>query len=526
MKEHIVRLSEWQALRISTFAVSTNAVIALATIAAIALIYYPAVLELVAVWRDDILYSHGFLIAPVSVWLIARAAPKLKLHPVLPSIWLFAAIGVCAFSWLLGFLSATGVVQIVALVVLLFLGLLVMFGVNSARKLWMPAGLMFLCVPVWGFLEAILQGITIFVNSILIRLSGRNAYIEGDFVFLADGAFEIAEGCSGAHFFLASLVIGMLYTYLNLSRLKYQSMLLVTAMALALLANWTRVFTIILIGDLTNMSHYLVTVDHYYFGWIVYAVWLLPLFFVGRTLQNRERRERGGSDMIASRVTGPGIEVSRDISGFRMPVRVTCGLLALAWAPLYAATLGHILNEAALPDVGLPTTIGSWSRVDLTPMETSMLPSFVGADSELSVGYESAQGRVLVYRNVYRFQRRGAELITYGNRWFPDQWMTVSTAKVTVDGSGVQQSFALKRIAYGRLSRVTAHGYVVAGGRVYDSAFEAKLRGSLSAVVGRPAVGAVFVSMECDGGCDGEELQVTGFLADLASSFSDATVEN
>ncbi len=51
------------------------------------------------------------------------------------------------------------------------------------------------------------------------------------------------------------------------------------SVVVAILANWVRVFSIVLAGHLTNMKHPLITKGHYWFGWGVFAV-AMVLFFV------------------------------------------------------------------------------------------------------------------------------------------------------------------------------------------------------------------------------------------------------
>ena len=54
--------------------------------------------------------------------------------------------------------------------------------------------------------------------------------------------------------------------------------------ALALLANWLRVYTVIEAGYLTDMHHYLVSVSHYWFGWGVFALALVAFFWLSTWL--------------------------------------------------------------------------------------------------------------------------------------------------------------------------------------------------------------------------------------------------
>ena len=50
--------------------------------------------------------------------------------------------------------------------------------------------------------------------------------------------------------------------------------------ALAVLANWVRVYTVIEAGYLTDMQSYLVRVSHYGFGWAVFAATLVVFFWL------------------------------------------------------------------------------------------------------------------------------------------------------------------------------------------------------------------------------------------------------
>src|SRR5690606_42083039 len=208
-------------------------------------------------------------------------------------------------------------------------------------------------------INALLQGGTVVAVDILLRVSGVAAYVYGNMVHLASGSFEIAGGCSWLHFFIVALAIATLYGGIHRDSLKVRLQLAALAIVVALLTNWLRVYAIIVAGYLTDMQHYLVRVEHYRFGWVVFAAMMIVFFLTARRMPSqggeslREGGERTGS------VGGHGLS----------PVGLVAAIAALAVAPAWNV-LAPLQASAASPDSAAPAIAG-WHGPDAIALSES-----------------------------------------------------------------------------------------------------------------------------------------------------------
>jgi len=171
--------------------------------------------------------------------------------------------------------------------------------------------------------------------------------------------------------------------------------------ALALLANWVRVYTVIEAGYLSDMHNYLVSVSHYWFGWGVFAVALVAFFWLSTWLTpaSASSAEVAGTPPAAA----PAAATPR--RGFVTAVLV---LLVLP-AASYLARRAH--PPAPLSGAPFLTLRAPWAA--LTPVGGSFwLPQFEGADdNEYLTAVSPAGGTIEVFRTRFIAQRQGAELV-------------------------------------------------------------------------------------------------------------------
>ena len=121
----------------------------IAVVAVIALLYWPATVENLEQWRTSITYSHGYLLAPISIWLAsAIPAGKTPFASKLSLSIVVVTIGVGAV-WFVGYLANVMIFQVLALPVLIWCGLALVFGRQLAPKFIVPVGLLFFAVPLW-----------------------------------------------------------------------------------------------------------------------------------------------------------------------------------------------------------------------------------------------------------------------------------------------------------------------------------------------------------------------------------------
>src|SRR5690606_33862058 len=118
--------------------------------------------------------------------------------------------------------------------------------------------------------------------------------------------------------------------------------------ALALLSNWVRVYLIILAGYLTQMQHYLVSVDHYRFGWAVVAVVMVLFFVLARRFPVVE----------SCAATSP--QRAAESAALR-PSAVALAFAALAVGPVWNSLAAATPAKLPAQDELLPAGAGTWS---------------------------------------------------------------------------------------------------------------------------------------------------------------------
>ena len=253
-------------------------------------------------------------------------------------------------------------------------------------------------------------------------LFGIDFRVEGIFVHLTGiGIFEVAHGCSGLRYLLVGQLLALLYGELNLERIRSRIWLYLLAVGLALFANWIRVFVIIYVGHESNMQSSLIN-EHDNFGWMVFAVTLIPLFFVGRMLEKNESNteSRADNNNVLHRT-----ELASSSSGNpSIAIAAVAGLVSLTWFALPAAPesreVGTVKHNASFVSEEQWIPLFSRSLAGWTP-------SIERPDRLLERSYASREGlsadgapneTLFVGLYSYDAQFAGHELVHYNNRLY------------------------------------------------------------------------------------------------------------
>jgi EpsI family protein len=382
-----------------------------------AFVYWSELQVLMRRWADTEGYQHGWLVAaivPILIW-----AQRYRVVPAAASRRdrLFAASGLLLIA--LGFAIAHGA-GINLLLFLTFpaadlLASWLVLGRAAVLALAFPIGYFLFAIPVWAVIRPVLQWLTIKASTILVTVFGVNAFIEGSFVTLPAGKFEIAEGCSGLHFFLVAFAISTLLAFVERLSVRRTLIVVATGLALAIVANWIRVSAIIVIGNATDMRSSLLE-NHYAFGWWVYAAALLPLFFISR------------------RIAGTGAlpaEPTRTVATVKASVgAVAAVILALGAGPMWVRAVGA-WNGSSMRSVVLPLVPG-WEGPSVPQVDWQ--PQFPGAAEEKRAAYSRAEATVDVFVALYDRQEPDRKLIGARSSIDGARWRVMDAVQLTVAG--------------------------------------------------------------------------------------------
>jgi exosortase len=233
--------------------------------------------------------SHGYLVLALAcyfAWRILRQSPdRTRFKPSLSALIPLCAAVAAAFAAQALFVGA---IQSVLVPIILGLCIALCLGWLTALRLAWPLLFLYFAMPVWAQAHQPLQNITTSVAAGLLGLIHIPFYVEGNFVHLVSGTIEIAMGCSGLNYFVAALTLAATQCTLHLSTGAARVKLMAAAALAGLCANWLRVTSLIAIAHFTQMRHYLIRVEHFWFGWILFAAALAPVVLYGRWLAEHE----------------------------------------------------------------------------------------------------------------------------------------------------------------------------------------------------------------------------------------------
>jgi len=243
---------------------------------AIALALFDTWASLFSLWTNyELAYSHGLLAVPLALLSAYSANKQLENQTRQIHGLALAFLAASSAVWFLsGFLSIQVGSQLMV-IPLIYLTVASTYGFKSAL-VFVPALIYLLfSIPVWDYSNSLLQDITTFVATSVLKLTELPVFIEGNRITIPYGTFEIAGGCSGLRYLLVALVLVMYFSQQRPNTLVTTFKLFSIALFFGLLANWIRVVLIILIGYESEMQSSIVQ-DHEVVGWCVFIVTFIP----------------------------------------------------------------------------------------------------------------------------------------------------------------------------------------------------------------------------------------------------------
>lgn len=333
---------------------------------------------------DDGTYSHAYLIPIISIYLYYNLAKIGQLRyrehvsvlPVLLVIISAALLFVMSSAQIsLGYWAATLAILLSS----------IMLIYRTSWQLIFPTLFLAFLMPGWGLLTAILQKVSTNAVTFLMSYSGIPTFVEGNFVTIPAGVFEIAGGCSGLRYLIVSLAISSLFSFLYIKNTKKALLFFTVAILGALITNWIRITALILIGEYTDMQSDLMT-DHNVFGWYLYIPFMFLLFMWGNKLADHD---------LFSTAT---INTTSPNSTF--PARVNIFILCLA---LIASSTA--LKSLTLNDLSSSTEISEIQPIIKRYTTVEKIPSTTANASDIYLKYffngTLGQGKPTAHDNIY-----------------------------------------------------------------------------------------------------------------------------
>jgi exosortase A len=468
----------------------SRAVWALLGVAVVAL--WPAFASLARIWRDMFDYHHGILIAVVALawlWRIRREIDASSVRPVRAALPLVA---IALLAWTIAYRANSELMQQMLLPIIPILAVYAAAGPQVCRRVAAPIAYLYFAIPLWEQLLPYLQALTTAVAESVLGALGVPTQVEGHHVTIPSGRFSIIEGCSGKRYLVIALAFGALAAAIEGLRWRRTLALLAVATGLALLTNWLRVVTVIYVGHVTQMQHYLVAHEHMSFGYALFVPLLLAILWVSRRIC------RGQSDQPVARAAAEVERRSRPADWAIVMGLVVLPILVWARVPEQNA----VVHLAAMP-----VATGAWQGP--LPAAEAWQPRFVDPAEERRAAYAVDGQRIEVYVNVYGVQTPGRELVFHRNSVAPIDRYTL-IRRVPARSATPPAEVVAESGLSGGTRWVVTHTYKV-GGWLTTSPGLAQVYYGLHAIVRPVPGGTLAIATRCDADCDSAERAIDEF---------------
>lgn len=408
--------------------------VVLITLSCIA-IFYDTWSSIVETWISIEAFRHGFIVAPISLWLIWTKKEYLKNLCPEPTRVAVLLILLNGMLWLAADLINVMVIKQFAVVGVLLSCLWGYLGSKFSKQILFPLLFLYFLVPFGEPLYPYLMEFTANFTVKMLRLTGITVYQEGLYFTLTSGSWSVIEACSGLRYLLATVILGFVYAYLNYTRFYKRIIFFTLSIIVPIIANGFRAYMIVMIGHLSDMT-LAVGVDHLFYGAAFFAIVIFALFYVGSFWKDAPLPVQAGSADTDVAAIHQGYTTYKLTSIFiLMCIAMVLWPLGANWLKLkYSPSMAlNSTLEYKLPQHWQRTEVDNW------PWK----PALVGAKSESMSFFTDGNKVISFFQANFGDERQGAELISDNNvlrRLVGDSWQLMYTKKIPIkraDGSTI-----------------------------------------------------------------------------------------
>ncbi|MES2831349.1 MAG: exosortase A [Pseudomonadota bacterium] len=399
--------------------VSTVLLIACAFLVPV-LFYFGTARSMVAIWDSSETFAHGYIILPISLWLVWRRRANFSLlppTPYWPALLLLLAVG---FGWLLARMGEVQVVMQYAFAAMFPVIALAILGRRLAWSLAFPLLFLLLAVPFGEIFIDPLISFTADFTVWALQATGIPVLRNGTRFDIPSGSWSVVEACSGIRYLISSVTLGCLYAYLTYRSTTRRALFMVMAVVVPIIANGLRAYMIVMIGHLSGMTA-AVGVDHLVYGWFFFGLVMFLLFWVGNFWREDQDDTPAATSVIAAQAAAgasKAVGIAGSATASKRIAAMTVAIVAvMAIWPLYARYSDHVTASAGR--VQLNMIASNWVP---TPAFSPWVPVFAPAEARIGTVSKSVAengaaalpvGMTVLY---YRNQTNGKSLISSSNR--------------------------------------------------------------------------------------------------------------
>ncbi len=383
--------------------------------------FYSTAESMVRTWYHFATYTHGFVILPISLWLIWQKRDHLAAFTPQPVPALLIVVFSGLAIWSLARLTGVLVVEQLAFVGVLISSLAALVGLQVLRVLIFPLVFLFFAVPLGHDLVPPMMEFTATFTVEALRLTGIPVYRDGLWFSLPTGNWSVVEACSGVRYLIASVTLGFMYAYITYHTLWKRLLFILMSALMPIIANGVRAYMIVMIGHLSKME-YATGVDHLLYGWVFFGIVMFILFWIGSFWQEAQKPP--------AQYVAPPRGLSSKALGLRVASVALVALLA-SWTVVAVTDRAVAAEVETLAKLRVPQGGGTWSK-STRPVTWSAIHQ--PTTHKIEARYDSNEGYVQLYVTLFPHQRQDGEAINVANRIADDidRFENLGSLKVTI----------------------------------------------------------------------------------------------
>jgi len=462
-------------------------VAALVLVGSFFFLYGKVLITLSGQWRQNVMYSHGFLIPLISLYLVWVQRDKLSQIRSVAFNWVgYMLLAAGLLMHVVGDAGGIPTLQQISLPFTLTGVVVSVLGLHFLKVLWLPVAYLFFMIPIWeemltGHFHSNLQQFSADNGVVLLNLFGIPAYQEGLYITLPNIVLEVARACSGVNHLIAVIAIGIPLAYLFVRDWKRRVLLICVGVLIAILANGLRVA---LIGLLSyySVGNPLHGPFHILQGLFVSAVgyaalFLCAWFLSGKSVSTVKSGEKKKSNPA---------EGSRNIGIHKYLFRSV--LVALV-----VLTAGSYIHFRTIPPYPLkknfhtlPIQIAEWTGTDISDTFFEVYKES-GVDHEIRRVYKTSSGdEFQMYVGYFEYQDQKKKLINYRTTEFHKD---ATRVRIDVNGNNEIETNGVVRKSKGKVEMVcfwyefngwaTSSHYVAKGYTIWNAIINRRTNGAI-----------------------------------------------
>ena len=208
------------------------------------ILFHHTFVELVKDWINDDNYSHGFLIPPISAFLIWQYKDKLSNTPVYASNIGLLLLGLGLSFFVISNIAAELFCMRLSILIVLFGLVIYIGGKKSLKDLALPIGYLVFMIPlpaiVWNKIAFPLKMFATNLSTSAIQLLGIPVHREGNILHLDNMSLEVVDACSGLRSLTSLLALSAAFALMSQLKKTKKCTLFLSAIPIAILVNIIR----------------------------------------------------------------------------------------------------------------------------------------------------------------------------------------------------------------------------------------------------------------------------------------------